>query len=350
MTPRAKVKSTGVVSEAARRSLSRLERILLLVPYCVAHPGVSIGELARRLGAPEKEILDDLNLLFVCGLPDYTPADLIEVVIEEDTVVIKMADYFARPLRLTRTEAIPLYLKAQALVHLLHGAGDDRSGLKELASLRAALEKLGRALLPQEGGVAELTKRIKVQLESGESKWLGLLRDAVTEHRQIDLEYYTYTRDNMTRRKVEPHLVFASLGHWYFSGFCHLAQDKRMFRLDRIKSLELSDELFIPPDDADAELPPPLVYVPGPDDVLVKIRVSRAVAQWLPEYYRVDKTKDLRGGRQELEFRTDGIPRLEKLLLRFGAGVEVVEPADLVERLQNAAKRILELYEGPTKH
>jgi proteasome accessory factor C len=350
MTPRSKAGSkSGVASDAARRSLSRLERILLLVPYCVAHPGVSIAELARRFGAPEKEILDDLNLLFVCGLPDYTPADLIEVVIEEDYVFIRMADYFARPLRLTRTEAIPLYLKAQALVHLLQGTGDGRSGLKELDSLRSAIDKLGHALLPQEGGVAELTKRIKVQLESGEAKYLGLLRDAVTENRRIDLEYYTYTRDNMTRRKVDPHLVFASLGHWYFSGFCHLAQDKRMFRLDRIKSLELTDESFESPDDADAELPPPLVYVPGPDDVHVKIRVSREVAQWLPEYFRVDQTKELRGGRQELDFRTDGIPRLEKLLLRFGAEVEVIEPPDLAGRLQAAAQRILDLYEGPKK-
>ena len=171
----------GSSSDAARRSLSRLERILLLVPYCVAHPGVTITELAKRFGAPEKEIMEDLNLLFVCGLPDYTPADLIEVSLEEDQVYIRMADYFARPLRLTRTEAIPLYLKAQALVNLLQGTQDGRSGLKELASLRSALEKLGKALLPQEGGVAELTKRIKVQLESGEAKWLALLREAVTE-------------------------------------------------------------------------------------------------------------------------------------------------------------------------
>ena len=162
---------------------------------------MSISEIAKRFGAPEKEILEDLNLLFVCGLPDYTPADLIEVSIEEDTVIIRMADYFARPLRLTRTEAIPLYLKAQALVNLLQGSGDGAPVSKELASLKSALEKLGKALLPQEGGVAELTKRIKVQLESGEAKWLSLLREAVTERRRVDLEYYTYSRDNMTKRR-----------------------------------------------------------------------------------------------------------------------------------------------------
>lgn len=331
-------------SEAARRSLSRLERILLLVPYCVRHPGVSISELSRRLGAPEKEILEDLNLLFVCGLPDYTPADLIEVFIEEDQVFIRMADYFARPLRLTRTEAIPLYLKAQALVNLLQGTTDG-SGLTELAPLRSAIEKLGKTLLPQEGGVAELTKRIKVQLESGEAQWLGPLREAVTQRRAVELEYYTYSRDALTKRRLDPHLVFASFGHWYVSGYCHLAQDRRMFRLDRIKALDLTDEQFDAPDDGAAELPPPLIYVPGPDDVRVRLRVTAAIAVWLAEYLPVDSAKDLRGGRKELVFRTSAFEWLEKLLMRVGADVEVLEPVELADRLREAAKRILALYQ-----
>jgi len=348
VTPKSSASKTP--SEAARRSLSRLERILLLVPYCVAHPGVSISELAKRFGAPESEILDDLNLLFVCGLPDYTPADLIEVFIDEDQVYIRMADYFARPLRLTRSEAMPLYLKGQALVNLLEGTAG-KAGLRELAPLRSAIEKLAKALLPQEGGVAELTKRIKVQLESGEARWLELLREAVTGRKAAELEYYTYSRDAITRRKVEPHLVFASLGHWYMSGYCHLAQDRRMFRLDRIKSIELTDEDFEQPVDGEAELPPPLIYVPGVDDMRVKVRVSGSVAQWLTEfgwtqgYLQIEKTRNIAGGRKELTFRTSALPSLEKLLLRLGPEAEVVEPKELAERLQDTAKRILALYE-----
>lgn len=353
---------TKKASEAAHRSLSRLERILLLVPYCVAHPGVSIKELAQRFGAPDKEIVEDLDLLFVCGLPDYTPADLIEVFIDEEQVFIRMADYFARPLRLTRTEAIPLYLKAQALVNLLEGASaapdrsggtgaNGESGIGELGSLKSALEKLGKALLPQEGGVAELTKRIKVQLESGEAKWLERLRAAVTEHRQVDLEYYTYSRDALTRRRVDPYLVFASLGHWYVSGYCHLAQDKRLFRLDRVKSIAVSDDTFDLPDEESASLPLPMMYVPGPDDVLVRLRVTKNVAQWLTEpgsrttFLPVESQKELRGGKTELTFRTSAFPWLEKLLLPFGADVEVVEPPELAERMRDAARRILALYE-----
>jgi proteasome accessory factor C len=332
----------------ARRSLGRLERILLLVPYCVRHPGVSIAELAERLQTTEKEIIEDLELLFVCGLPDYTPADLIEVFIDEDHVSIRMADYFARPLRLTRTEAIPLYMKGHALMELIEGT-TRRGGLEELAPLRSALEKLGKALLPGEGGVAELTKRIRVQLESGEAKWLPVLREAVTQNRRVDLEYYTYSRDAITRRQVDPYLVFASMGHWYISGHCHLVDDRRIFRLDRIKSLELTDQTFEPPEDGASELPPPLLYAPSPDDTKVRVRVPESVAVWLSEILPVEASKELRGKRRELVFRTSAFEWVEKMLMRLGTEVEVVEPSELADRLREGAKRILALYEPAKK-
>lgn len=338
-TPRTRRRKTE-----ERRSLGRLERILLLVPYCVRHPGVSIAELAERLQTTEKEIIEDLELLFVCGLPDYTPADLIEVFIDEDHVSIRMADYFARPLRLTRTEAIPLYMKGHALLELIEGTSK-RGGLEELAPLRSALEKLGAALLPGEGGVAELTKRIRVQLESGEAKWLPVLRDAVTQRRRVELEYYTYSRDAITKRQVDPYLVFASMGHWYTSGHCHLVDDRRIFRLDRIKSLELTDETFEATDESAGELPPPLLYVPSPDDTRVVIRVPENVAVWLSELHTVESSKELRGKRRELVFRTSAFEWVEKLLMRLGTDVEVVEPPELRDRLREGAKRILALYE-----
>ena len=340
---------------AAGRSLGRLERILLLVPYCVRHQGVTLNELAKVLGATPKEIAEDLELLFMCGLPDYTPADLIEVSLEEDRVSIRMADYFDRPLRLTRTEAIPLYLKGNALLDLLRESGESGPRVAELAPLRSALDKLGQALLPQEGGVAELTKRIKVHLEEGEAQWLPVLREAVTANRRVEMEYYTVSRDALTRRQVDPYKVFATLGHWYTSGYCHLAQDRRMFRLDRVKSLELLDEAFEPPSPEASEIPPPLLYEPGPSDVRVVLRVSGQVAVWLSESgfffpaLPIESTRNLRGGRKELAFRTSSFPWLEKLLLRFGGDIEVIEPTELRDGLRGAARKILSLYQPPAK-
>lgn len=337
-TPRKRRKQTEETP-----GLSRLERILLLVPYCVKRPGTTIDELAGRFAATRQDILDDLNLVFVCGLPDYTPADLIEVAVEEDRVYIRMADYFSRPSRLTRSEAIPLYLKAHALTDLM-ARDDGAPGLDELGPLRSALGKLAAALLPQEGGVAELTKRIKVHLEAGEARWLPLLRRAVTDHQRVEMEYYTYSRDTLTTRRFDPVLVFASLGHWYTSGYCHLARDSRTFRLDRIRSLALTSETFEPSSEQAPDLPPPLLYVPGPADATVTVRVAERVAVFLEEYLPVESSTAVPGGR-ELTFRTSAFEWLEKLLLRYGTDVEVVDPPELAERVRAGAERILALYE-----
>lgn len=311
------------------------------MPYCVTNPEVTISELCGRFKVTREEMMEDLNLLFLCGLPEYTPADLIEVAVSDEHVSIRMADYFARPLRLTRSEAIPVYLKAHALLNLLD---QGRSGPAELAPLRSAIDKLAGALLPQEGGVAEMTDRIRVHLEAGEAQWLTTLRDAVTERRRVDMEYYTYQRDDLTRRIVDPHLVFASMGHWYLSGYCHLATDRRIFRLDRIKTLDTTAENFEAPDPIAEDLPPPLVYVPGPDDIRVTLRVSPAVAVLFSEYYPLESSAALARGWRRVVLRVSDFAWLEKLLMRLGSDVVIESPPELKAQLKTSADRILKLY------
>jgi predicted DNA-binding transcriptional regulator YafY len=128
-----------------------------------------------------------------------------------------------------------------------------------------------------------------------------------------------------------------------------------MFRLDRIKSLELTDGSFEQPVEGATELPPPLFYVPGPDDMAVRLRVPMHIAQWLAEYggifppLPVQSSRDVSGGKRELSFRTSAFAWLEKLLLRFGDEIEVLEPTELGDRMRDAARRILALYEKPKK-
>jgi predicted DNA-binding transcriptional regulator YafY len=57
----------------------------------------------------------------------------------------------------------------------------------------------------------------------------------------------------------------------------------------------------------------------------------------------------VRGGKRELAFRTSALEWVEKLLLRFGGDIEVLEPVELGDRVREAAKRMLALYESPKK-
>ena len=84
----------------------RLRRILAMVPWVVAHDGPTVAEVCERFDLDRSELLDDLQLLFLCGLHPYTPDALIEATIEEDRVWINYADYLSRPLRLTPAEEV----------------------------------------------------------------------------------------------------------------------------------------------------------------------------------------------------------------------------------------------------
>src|SRR5437899_5148418 len=116
----------------------RLGRMLVIVPYLVQHPGTSLESASGIFDVPRDQLRRDLDLLFMSGLPPYGPGDLIDVEVDEGRVWISMADYFSRPVRLTRSEALALYLRGKALL----GA----PGLEEAPALASALERLEESL------------------------------------------------------------------------------------------------------------------------------------------------------------------------------------------------------------
>lgn len=86
----------------------RLPRLLSLVPYLRAHPGVPVAEAAADFGVDERQLRKDLELLWMCGLPGYGPGDLVDLSFAGDTVDVVFDAGLTRPLRLTTTEATEL--------------------------------------------------------------------------------------------------------------------------------------------------------------------------------------------------------------------------------------------------
>ena len=116
----------------------RLERLLSIVPFVAARDGVAIDEVAARFDYPRSDLVNDLTeVVFMVGLHPYTPDQLIEVVVEDDRVWIRYAEYFARPLRLTPEEGLTL---VAAGTSLLAAPGADGSG-----PLARGLAKVGAA-------------------------------------------------------------------------------------------------------------------------------------------------------------------------------------------------------------
>src|SRR5947199_10787777 len=96
-------------------STERMPRLLALVPYLLARPGIRIDDAARDFGVSAKQLRRDLELLWMCGLPGYGPGDLIDLSFEGDAVTVTFDAGMNRPLRLTGGEATALLVELRAV-------------------------------------------------------------------------------------------------------------------------------------------------------------------------------------------------------------------------------------------
>lgn len=320
-------------------TLQRLERILLMVPWLLEHPGASVDEVTDRFGMTREDLAGDLDVLGYCGVPGYGGGDLIEASLVGERVSVRMADFFRRPLRLSLREAMTLLLAGEALA--------DVPGLAESAALRTAVAKLrtvvkdqGRAPVHAAPPSLDLP-RVAVDLSAPGDEHLPVLRQALAARRAVELTYRSASKAETTRRTVEPWGVVGAGGAWYLQGWCQSAEAPRDFRLDRIRALTLTDEPVV---DRPRVVTPPLVYEPGADDVEVMLELE-ARDWWVAEHVRASRVEN-RGDRALVTFSTAELEWVARLLLRLGGRATIVAPAILRERVRARAAAALARY-GP---
>ncbi|HWJ66784.1 MAG TPA: WYL domain-containing protein [Nocardioides sp.] len=332
------------VAPGARDQVARL---LTLVPFLHHRDGVRLDEAARLLGTSSEQVLRDLKVLFMCGLPGGLPDDLIDVDLDaieseegspltEGVIRVENADYLARPLRLSATEASAIIVALRMLRDTSAGETRDLVG-RVLGKIEGAASTTGAAQVditpsPRDAvqvAVAELTPRID---------------RAVAERRQLRLTYYVPSRDEESERVVDPrgvvnHGVFSYLDAW-----CHRAEGERLFRLDRIRDLEVLDSVIAttpaPPRDLSGGL---FAEVDGPDQVLVTLRLAPE-ARWATDYYPVREVRPGPDGTTEADLVVVDRRWLVRLLLRLAPHAEVVRPPEFTEMFTARAQETLSLY------
>ena len=308
------------------RTAERLGRLLALVPHVLRNPGVSLADLSKLFGASEEDITRDLNLLVLTGLPPYSPGDLIEVDITDGQVSIRMADHFSRPVRLTRSEALSLFLRGTELL--------GSPGLAEADVLRSALDKLEKGL-----GAETLGELKAAAGEGGPTGPLAKIRDAIDGRERIEIDHYSAARDELVTRRIDPEQVFFALGNWYAVAWDHLTDEERMFRVDRIREVRATGEKFEPRGLLGQGRP---LYSGSPDDVEVRL-LLRPPARWVAEYYETTSRQE-RGDDLEVSLPTKDLAWVAKLVLRLGGEAEVLAPETLHEAVRDVAARTSARY------
>jgi proteasome accessory factor C len=304
----------------------------------MAHPGTTVDEVCARFKMTREELVADLDLLFMCGLPPFGPGDLIIAMLDGDQVVIDAADYLARPMRLTRGEAVALLVMGRALSSV--------ASLDEADSLHRALAKLEDALSPDDAkAAADLAERVAVELEgTGAEPLLADLRKAIAENRRVHITYYSFGRDELTERRIDPYVVFAAQGNWYVLAHDHASGESRVFRVDRIRDMATSDETFSLPEGFDPrEAARGRLFVPSPRDVEVALDLGPGAA-WVREITPHDRAEPLSDGWTRMWLRTPHLEWVERLVLRGGDQIRVVAPGELADGVRDAAGRTLARY------
>lgn len=304
---------------------TRIQRLLALLQWVAAEPdGVEVAEACSRFAMTETELIRELEMAAMIGDGSAEFDDMPFLVIIEGSRVEANLLSFRRPLRITEPEGLALLASAGALVDD-HADPDDPLA-RALAKLAAHLGvSVGTAMdvdLDHDGG--PLGRELNSAIESG---------------RRVRFTYWSYGRDAVEQRLVEPWRLMTQDGEWYLSGLDVAKQGARRFRLDRIDDLEITDEPASPgPSQED-----PLAL---PEDAPGVVLDLAASAAWVVEAYPVQRVDEV-GDRLRVTLAVTGLSWLERILLRLGPEAQVVEidprlgGEDLVAA---AAERVLERY------
>jgi proteasome accessory factor C len=280
----------------------RLPRLLSLVPYFLARPGVRVAEAAADFGITERQLRRDLELLWMCGLPGYGPGDLVDLSFAGDTVTVTEDAGLRRPLRLTTAEATALLVALRALA--------DAPGVVDADAVRRATAKIERAV-----GDAGLTG-MAVDLAREEAATTATVREALAAGRALRIVYYTAGRDAVSRRTVDP------------------------MRLLLVEEVEVLDEPSAPPPDAEPADVSAGPFQPAPDHRSAVLEL-RPAARWVAEYYPVDEVVETGDGGVRVLLRFADPDWLVRLVLGLGGGARLVEPAELGAEVAARARAAL---------
>ena len=210
-----------MVENAALRAI----RLLDLVPYIVAHPGISITELAKEFSISRDEVLKDLNLLFLCGLPGYTPLELIDISFDEESVVIRDPQNLAAPRNLNESEAL---IARIALAALEESTPKTSAAYLQIIALREKIAEAFSSSIPASAITFTLDKE-RATLEAIES--------AIKQELDIEMTYNNVTKDSSSRRSITPISIIAEDKRTLVSAYCHSAKALRTFNLAQISEV-----------------------------------------------------------------------------------------------------------------
>ncbi|MFM7046245.1 MAG: helix-turn-helix transcriptional regulator [Ilumatobacteraceae bacterium] len=308
------------IRRGPRSTADRLRGLLVMLPWLAERGRVRIDEMASQFDLSVEELVGDLTLAAMCGLPPFQD-ELIDVYFDDDDVCCDVPRVFTRPLQLTAIEGFQVLVSARMAMQV---PGADRGG-----ALGRALDKL-RTVLGDDG----------VVVDDEPPPATAALTEAIRRCERVHIGYWT-RGESRGERDITPYALFTDRGNWYVKADDHQSGEERVFRVDRI---DLCERTGIYDDPREVDVPESDEWFLDEDHPVATIEVDRT-GGWVVERYPFRRAEPLGDGwRIDLTVATR--EWLAELMLRLGPTARVVSPPDLADVGTEAARRLLEVYDA----
>jgi len=309
------------------RQLERLQRLLDLLRKEFKGDALRI---ARKIGVSRRTVMHDLRVLRSWGYEIQWSAHRHAFEIIREGALQQVVS-------LSRTDFMGMLMATQAFKLM--------EGQQEAGEVRRAAERFAE-YLPDTIRITQdaLINRLRLS-NGGPNTGVGQYHPNILkalEHRlKIEMAYYSASRDEIMSRAVLPLAIVHHEGRWYLIGWCYLREAHRHFRMDRIRSVELTEEMISNHVfDLDAYLKDSFGMYQGKDIHTIELIFSPRQARWIREemWHPSQKLEDLTDGRLKMSLLTGGLEDVSRWVMQYGAEVEVLSPVQLRNEVANAHK------------
>ena len=323
-------KPTAMSRNRAEETATRLSRLLALVPWLQAHPGVTYAEAAHHFGISPKRLREDLELAVCTEFGTHMLT--LDIDCWGDRLTVRNPQGIDAPLRLAPDEAMSLLIGLR-LLSQVPGTHD-----------RDALARVESKLQDLAGEAAQAVAHLEItdQTRTTDDEVANVVAAALSSRKALRITYWGAARDQMSTRTIDPIRLVSTRGVSYLDAWCRQAEALRLFRLDRISAATELDEPAIAHPEAGMNSASVGAGI-SPEGPCATLALESGVG-WLAEQIPARAVQVLPDGRTVMRISLGSQAWAVRLVLGMGGQVRVFDPADLVEMVKHEAAAAVAFY------
>ena len=302
-----------MVDTAAVRALRSMD----LIPYVLENPGVSIAELSARFSVTQAQIESDLQLVFMCGLPGYTPYELIDVAFEDGVVSIIDPQVLDKPRKFSSNEIVVIALGLKILIDINQ---TNTTALTKLKQLSDKIAKLGS------------NKSILMTGDVRAFPFFEIISKAISEQRVLALQYHSLIKDQITQRLVLPEKLYFLNGSLYLSALDTDIDSDRVFKVDLIKECKIGERV------AGKKV------LESSTETIVILDVQKSNRNFIERNSSIITAMQENGDLIRVHLQVSNLEWIKLTVLSNAPGITVVSPEPLANAVKQSARDLLALY------